>query len=153
MQNIYYCEGFFGWPGEAIQGVVPESNNFCDDSAASDFDGITWDLDGNGTADALTDGLLLLRHTFGITGSSLTTDAISSNSPLSNEEVVTKVEGVYQIADIDNNGSVDALTDGLIVLRYLFGLTGNFLTEDVVANNGTRTDAVDIEAYLQSKMP
>ena len=28
------------------------------------------------------------------------------------------------VLDIDGNGAVDALTDGLLVLRYLFGLTG-----------------------------
>ncbi|MFL2531087.1 MAG: hypothetical protein ACJ0QY_00795 [Porticoccaceae bacterium] len=114
---------------------------------------LSWDLDGNGAADALTDGLLLLRHTFGLTGSALTDAAISSDSPLSSEEVESKVEGVYEIADIDSNGSVDALTDGLMLLRYLFGLTGNSLTEGAVANNATRIDAVDIEAYIQSKMP
>ena len=114
---------------------------------------LSWDLDGNGMADALTDGLMLLRHTFGLTGESLTDAAISSDSPLSSEEVESKVEGVYEIADIDSNGSVDALTDGLMLLRYLFGLTGNSLIEGAVANNATRTDAADIEAYIQSKMP
>ena len=28
----------------------------------------TWDFDGNGQVDALTDGLILLRYTFGLTG-------------------------------------------------------------------------------------
>lgn len=115
--------------------------------------GSNWDLDGNGAADALTDGLLLLRHAFGLTGSTLTDDAISADSPLSPDEVELKVEDVYEIADIDSNGSVDALTDGLMLLRYLFGLTGNSITEGAVANNATRTDAADIETYIQSKMP
>ena len=64
-----------------------------------------------------------------------------------------KANNFHKIADIDSNGTVDALTDGLMLLRYLFGLTGNSLIEGSVANNATRTDAVDIEAYIQSKMP
>ena len=123
------------------------------DVADNDQNSLSWDLDGNGAADALTDGLMLLRHTFGLTGSSLTDAAISNDSLLSPEEVESKVEGVYGIADIDSNGSVDALTDGLMLLRYLFGLTGNSLTEGAVANGASRSTAADIESYIQSKMP
>ena len=36
--------------------------------------------------------------------------------------------------DIDGNGSYDALTDGLLILRYLFGLSGDSLIAGVVAN-------------------
>ena len=36
------------------------------------------------------------------------------------------------IADIDNNGQVDALTDGLVA-RYLFGLVGDTLIDGAVA--------------------
>ena len=55
--------------------------------------------------------------------------------------------------EIDGNGAVDALTDGLLVLRYLFGLTGNSLIAGVVAEDATRTTAEEIEAYLASLMP
>ena len=43
--------------------------------------------------------------------------------------------------DIDGDGNVDALTDGLLLLRYLFGLSGDTLTVGVVASNATRTTA------------
>ena len=145
LNTIHYCQNTnMAWDDIDIEGIVFEQDVQCQ---------INWDLDGNGMADALTDGLMLLRHNFGLTGESLTDAAISSDSPLSSEEVESKVEAVYEIADIDSNGSVDALTDGLMLLRYLFGLTGNSLTEGAVANNATRTDAVEIEAYIQSKMP
>ena len=52
------------------------------------------------------------------------------------------------VLDIDGNGAVDALTDGLLVLRYLFGLTGNSLIAGVVAEDATRTTAEEIEAHL-----
>jgi len=43
-------------------------------------------------------------------------------------------ENAMDIADIDNDGSVDALTDGLMLLRYLFDLRGNNLTQDVMGS-------------------
>jgi hypothetical protein len=58
-----------------------------------------------------------------------------------------------KILDIDANGSVDALTDGLMVLRYLFGLRGQGLISNGTASDAMRTEADDIEAYIQSLMP
>jgi beta-glucosidase len=109
---------------------------------------LSWDVDKNSEIDALTDGLLILRYSFGLTNESLTSGAIASNSPLSTSEVITSVTETMAIADIDGNGEVDALTDGLLVLRYLFGLRGESLIGDVIADDATRTTAASIEAYL-----
>jgi hypothetical protein len=48
---------------------------------------------------------------------------------------------------------VDALTDGLLLLRYLFGLTGDALIASAVAENANRPNAVDIEAYILGLYP
>ena len=48
---------------------------------------------------------------------------------------------------------VDALTDGLVILRYVFGLRGDVLIAGVVAGDATRTTAEEIEAYLETLMP
>jgi len=58
-----------------------------------------------------------------------------------------------KLLDIDGNDQVDALTDGLIILRYLFGLEGETLITGVVATDATRTSVEDIEAYLETIMP
>ena len=51
--------------------------------------------------------------------------------------------------DIDGNGSADPLTDGILVLRYLFGFTGNTLVTGAIDVDGcSRCDAASIEAYL-----
>jgi len=55
------------------------------------------------------------------------------------------------ILDIDGDGETAALTDGLLVLRFLFGFTGPSLTSgafDPVAC--TRCSAVSIEGYLKT---
>ena len=50
--------------------------------------------------------------------------------------------------DIDDDGRIDALTDGLLILRYLFELSGDALTADVISDGAQRASAVDIESYL-----
>jgi hypothetical protein len=112
------------------------------------------DVDGNGRYDALTDGLLLLRGTFGLTDSALISGVVASDALYSTSgEIQSQIALLGDLGDIDGNGQVDALTDGLLILRYLFGLKGDTLIAGVVAANGTRTSAQDIEAHLQSLMP
>ena len=55
-----------------------------------------------------------------------------------------------RVLDIDGNGDVAPLSDGLLVLRYLFGFTGTTLTGGAVANDCTRCNAAAIEPYIQS---
>ena len=112
-----------------------------------------FDFDKDGTLDALTDGLLLLRYAFGLRGENLINAAIGSGSSLTSEEVATNVEQAASVADIDNSGTLDALTDGLILLRYAFGLRGDNLVSGAISSDATRTLATDIEAYIESHMP
>jgi hypothetical protein len=113
----------------------------------------SWDFDRSGNFDALTDGLLLLRYTFGLRSDSLTSGAISAESTLSQAEVESNIEQALSIADIDNSGAVDALTDGLMLLRYAFGLRGESLISGAVSTQSLRNTASDIEAYIESHMP
>ena len=57
------------------------------------------------------------------------------------------------VLDVDASGEVDALTDGLLLLRYLFGLTGDSLINDAVAVNAARMSHTDIEQYIMDHMP
>jgi DNA-binding beta-propeller fold protein YncE len=53
--------------------------------------------------------------------------------------------------DIDGDGETTALVDGLLLLRYLFGLTGAPLVSSAVdLVNCTRCTAAAIEAYIES---
>ena len=53
--------------------------------------------------------------------------------------------------DVDGNGAQDALTDGLIVIRALFGLTGTAVTNNAIGdNNPTRSDWTAIRTYLNT---
>ena len=141
---IYSCTNVNGWPGEPISGVTPELEAACYDN---------WDFDKNGSMGALSDGLLFLRYVFGFRGDDLTNGVISTDSPLTPTEVESNLEDALIYADIDGNGDIDALTDGLLLIRYAFNLRGNTLVKDVISPNANRTSAADIEAYIESHMP
>jgi len=40
------------------------------------------------------------------------------------------------------------LTDGLLVIRYVFGFRGSTLISDAIGTGATRTTAADIEDFL-----
>jgi hypothetical protein len=50
--------------------------------------------------------------------------------------------------DVDGNGVAEPLTDGLLILRYLFGFRGNVLINGAVGPGCTRCDAPAIEAFI-----
>ena len=113
----------------------------------------SWDFDGNGQADALSDGLMMLRYCFGLRGEYVTSMAMSVDSPMNSDEVITEIETALAIADIDNDGEIGALTDGLMLLRYLFGLEGEMITNQAVGPNASRGSHEEIQAYLEAYMP
>ena len=105
-----------------------------------------WDIDDDGRADALTDGLFFLRYTFGLRGDALISGLTSSGSRYTTASDIERELGRHDASgDIDGDGNCDALTDGLLLLRYLFGLSGDTLTVGVVANDATRTTASELE--------
>ncbi|XXK57877.1 DUF5011 domain-containing protein [Porticoccaceae bacterium nBUS_09] len=112
------------------------------------------DIDGNGQYDALTDGLLLLRSIFGLDGDALVFGVVASNATVtSSQDILVEIDRLGMLLDIDGNGVIDALTDGLLILRYLFGLEGDILIAGVVAQNATRATAAEIEAHLAGLTP
>jgi hypothetical protein len=107
------------------------------------------DIDGNGQYDALTDGLLVLRYMFGLSGDPLIGGVIASDAIYSSaEDIEARIAELGLSVDIDDNGDVDALTDGLIILRYLFGLRGDALMTGVISPDSQRSDVGDIESHL-----
>jgi hypothetical protein len=114
----------------------------------------TLDVDGNGQTAALTDGLLVLRRLFGLTGSPLVANAVGAGCTRCDGPAVELfVGGLGLLLDVDGNGTRTALTDGLLVVRWLFGLDGAALVQGVVAGDCTRCTALEIEPYLESLRP
>ena len=107
------------------------------------------DVDGNGELDALTDGLVILRGMFGLSESELIQGAIGDEAIYTDSaDIAARITALGDNLDIDNDGNVDALSDGLLILRYLFGLTDDPLTTGVISDDAQRYSAADIEEYL-----
>jgi hypothetical protein len=108
------------------------------------------DVDGNGVLDALADGLLVLRYRFGFTNATLTAGAVGPNCTRCNAAAIEPyLAGLGLTLDIDGNGQLEALSDGLLVLRYMFGFSGATLTNNAIGLSCARCDAGTIAPYLQ----
>jgi hypothetical protein len=148
---------FIGWLGDcksigpcalSVSAATSALATFAPDGALASLD-----IDGNSNYNALTDGLLALRYMFGLTGAPLTVNALG-DLPVrfTPDDVAQYMANIRPMLDIDRNGQVDPLTDGVLVMRYLFGLRGDALVADALGQGATRTPA-EIEAHLQSLTP
>lgn len=113
------------------------------------------DADGNGEADALTDGILILRYLFDPAGPWDVADALGGASWRSVRDDIRAFLDVGRSAclDADGNGTADPLSDGILVLRYLFEPEGAWPVADALGAGATRTDAAAIRAYLDAYSP
>ncbi len=112
------------------------------------------DIDNDGNLDALTDGLLLMRHLFNSTGDALTENAVSANAQRSSAgDISAFLESpeCQDFFDIDGDQQRDALTDGLMTMRYLFGFSGPALIQGAISSNATRTTETEITGLLDAK--
>jgi hypothetical protein len=50
--------------------------------------------------------------------------------------------------DVDGNGAIDALTDGVMLIRAMSGLTGTAVTANAIGAHSARTTWAQIQAYL-----
>jgi hypothetical protein len=110
----------------------------------------TIDVDDTNSITPLTDGLLLLRYFFGFTGTTLTGGAVGGGCGRCDAASIHPyISSLLGALDVDADGSVAPLTDGLLILRSLFGFTGATLTAGALGNDCDRCDAADIAAYIQ----
>ena len=109
------------------------------------------DIDDDGKTEALTDGLLVIRHLFGFSGDSLTANATGTDA---NRSDATSIEAHLvdnkSSLDIDGDGEVQALTDGLLIIRELFGFSGDSLITGAVSGSGARVTGDSVVDYLKT---
>ena len=78
---------------------------------------------------------------------------IEAITPQLDESCVSTETVPYAALDLDQNGSFDALTDALMIMRYAFGLRGDALISNAIASDANRTSAEEIKAHIQSILP
>src|SRR5437879_1103790 len=97
------------------------------------------DIDGNGEVDALTDGLLLARAAHGMRGFDLVRDALGAGAMRTNpDEILDFIVANQSTYDIDGDGVFDGSTDAVLLLRHMFGLSGERLVAGAVAADAPR---------------
>jgi len=112
------------------------------------------DIDGDKSATALSDGLLIIRHLFKFSGTSLTEGALNSNSTLTDPDVITaNLNAAGKALDVDDNGTVGALSDGLLIIRRLFKFEGESLVAGALGDGAQRTNPEEIAAYIDALIP
>ena len=93
---------------------------------------------------------LLMRYLLGFRDAELTNGALGGAPTRDAAQIATYLGGLGNQLDVDDDGQVYALTDGLLILRRLLGLSGAALTNG--AKLGAKTDA-DIAITIDSLKP
>ena len=99
--------------------------------------------------------MIVIRKLFGaaFAGDKLTAQAISNEATRTTNEIHTYIQAAIddKTLDVDGDGGVTALGDGLMVIRKLFGAAfgGDKLTNKAMSNNATRTTE-EIHEYIDA---
>ncbi len=93
----------------------------------------TLNADANNAIAASSDAMLVTRYLLGFQGDALTLGAIGQNATRTADEIVTYLDSLKndpaRKLDLDGDGLSLAMTDGLLMLRAMLGLSGDALTQ------------------------
>ena len=104
----------------------------------------------NGTAGTITANTAT-SLTFTVAAGS-TTGAVGATATRTNPaDIKAYLDAIRPKLDIDGEGHVNALTDGIMILRYMFGLRGATLTQGAVELGAPNTQS-QIESILGALM-
>jgi len=109
------------------------------------------DIDGNGNADALTDGVTLARYMLGYRDATLIENSLANDATRTTATAIQSyIESHLQSGcyDIDGNNNLDALSDAILLIRYLSDYQGDNLIQDAIGENASRTTAAGVSAYI-----
>lgn len=112
----------------------------------------TTDVDGDGFFSPLTDGVTAFRYLSGQTGESLIQGSVNPNGRrTSPDEIVAFLDSpeMQQVLDLDGDGVLSPLTDGVLMIRGLSGATGDDLTSGAANLSGQRSTAAHIEFVIE----
>jgi len=133
---------------EELDGTNPLSRFSCKTGCFS------FDVDESLQAQPLTDGLLVIRHLFGFSGDSLTSGAVASDANRDASELIASyLTDAESQLDIDGDGESKPLTDGLLLIRYLFGFSGDSLVSGAIGSDATRDTPEAVSAYIAERVP
>lgn len=134
---------------QAIWATQPSALEAESETNTPCFNCFRFDIDGDGEVLALTDGLILIRYLFGFRDDALMQGADSALSSRQTAAAISSfLESNLDRFDVDGDGHAQALTDGLIVIRHLFGFEGSALLQGVQSAMAMRTSSEAVAAYI-----
>jgi subtilisin family serine protease len=112
----------------------------------------TLDVDNDGASTAATDGVLAVRYLLGLRGAALVSGIAFAGGAQRTDPtaIASYLQQVSAVLDVDADTHVYALTDGLMLIRYLLGLRGAALVAGATGAPGAgRTLPADLQNYIQ----
>lgn len=100
-----------------------------------------------------SDGVLVLRYLFGLRGTALTNGLTLTGTRTTAAQIEAYLADILPYLDVDGNGSIDALTDGLLILRQLITPAGPLLIQSAIGANPSRANATDVRNYILTLRP
>jgi hypothetical protein len=132
--------------GQAVQPALPPA-------LPAPPAGATYDIDGNGAYDPLTDGVLIARWLKGVRGSALVNGAVAADAERDAAQIEACLASLGAALDVDGNHVADAKTDGVVILRGLFGAAGQPLVRAAIAAGAQRATPEAVAGYMSGFMP
>ena len=114
------------------------------------------DVDGDGSINLLTDGVMIIRMMLGLTGTAVTNGAIGPAATRPtwadiSANLTAYCGSVAQcLPDVDGNTFVAGATDGLMLARAMAGFTGTAVTSGGLGSNPGRNTWTPIRSYLNA---
>jgi hypothetical protein len=90
---------------------------------------------------------------FGFSGETLIQNAVGNNAIRTTPMEIVSFLSQAQCAsafDIDKNEIMHVFTDGILIMRYLFGFTGTSLVENVIGAGARYSDDTEILSRLDA---
>lgn len=98
--------------------------------------------------------MVILRDLYGMSGPALANGAIGAGAFRADPATLkTFLDNIAPQLDVDGNGLADPRTDGLMVVRYLFGLRGASLIHGAIGTGAKRATAPQVESYIRALLP
>ena len=115
--------------------------------------GATFDIDGDGTYDPLTDGLLIARYLRGLRGAALVNGAVAFGASRDTAAIELHLDSLGAALDADGDHRADAATDGILITRRMLGLDSAPLVRAAVAAGAVRKTGAAVANYVDGFMP
>jgi hypothetical protein len=100
--------------------------------------------------DAATDGMMVLRYLLGYRGAAISAGVIGAGATRTPAQIEAHMADLLPLLDVDGDGVAHATTDGVLIVRYLFGLRLGPLLQGVAPGPNA---AAQVEAAIGRLKP